>query len=84
MITGRWRIPEEDRGMSRSESPAARSITGTCSRVGLAGGAGLLLSGCDKARCQSATASRKILFKGEDIQRGLQRALTRPRDALAR
>jgi DMSO/TMAO reductase YedYZ molybdopterin-dependent catalytic subunit len=43
-------------------------------------GAGALLTGCDKI-VQNGTA-RKILFMGEDINRGLQRALT-DRDALA-
>ena len=46
----------------------------------LAGGAGLLLAGCD--RVVQIPAARKILFAGEDMQRGLQRALM-DRDALA-
>ena len=44
------------------------------------GGAGLLLSGCDRVIAQPQV--RDIIFKGEDIQRGLQRALMN-RDALA-
>ena len=47
---------------------------------GLAGGAGLLLAGCDKV--VQVPAARRILFAGEDIHRGLQRALT-DRGALA-
>jgi len=47
---------------------------------GIASGAGLLLGGCDRA-VQSALP-RKILFAGEDMQRGLQRALM-DRGALA-
>ena len=47
---------------------------------GIAGGAGLLLGGCDRA-VQSALP-RKILFAGETMQMGLQRALM-DRDALA-
>ena len=47
---------------------------------GLLGGGGLLLAGCDKV-AQIPTA-RRILFAGEDIQRGLQRALL-DRGALA-
>jgi DMSO/TMAO reductase YedYZ molybdopterin-dependent catalytic subunit len=43
-------------------------------------GAGALLTGCDKI-VENGTA-RKILFMGEDMNRGLQRALT-DRDALA-
>lgn len=43
-------------------------------------GAGTLLSGCD--RVIQVPAARKILFAGEDMQRGLQRALT-DRGALA-
>jgi len=46
----------------------------------LAGGAGLLLAGCD--RVVQIPAARKILFAGEDMQRGLQRALM-DREALA-
>ena len=46
----------------------------------LAGGAGLLLAGCD--RMVQIPAARKILFAGEDMQRGLQRALM-DRGALA-
>lgn len=46
----------------------------------LAGGAGLLLAGCD--RVVQIPAARKILFAGEDMQRGLQRALM-DRGALA-
>ena len=34
---------------------------------GLAGGAGLILSGCD--RVVQIPAARKILFAGEDMQR---------------
>jgi len=44
------------------------------------GGAGLLLSGCDRVIAQPQV--RDIIFKGEDMQRGLQRALMN-RDALA-
>jgi DMSO/TMAO reductase YedYZ molybdopterin-dependent catalytic subunit len=44
-------------------------------------GAGLLLSGCDKLADQPGF--RKILFAGEDMNRGLQRALS-DRGALAR
>jgi DMSO/TMAO reductase YedYZ molybdopterin-dependent catalytic subunit len=44
-------------------------------------GAGALLSGCD--RLAQNEQFRTILFKGEDMHRGLQRALTN-RDALAR
>lgn len=40
----------------------------------LTGGAGLLLAGCDRV-VQNPTA-RRILFAGEDMQRGLQRALS--------
>ncbi|MET4898077.1 molybdopterin-dependent oxidoreductase [Sphingomonadaceae bacterium jetA1] len=47
---------------------------------GLTGGAGLLLSGCDRIARQPT--ARKILFAGEDMQKGLQRALT-DRGALA-
>jgi len=46
----------------------------------LAGGAGLLLAGCD--RVVQIPAARRILFAGEDMQRGLQRALM-DRGALA-
>ncbi|WP_267396294.1 MULTISPECIES: molybdopterin-dependent oxidoreductase [unclassified Sphingomonas] len=46
----------------------------------LVGGAGLLLAGCD--RVVQIPAARSILFKGEDMQRGLQRALM-DRGALA-
>ncbi|WP_342658230.1 molybdopterin-dependent oxidoreductase [Sphingomonas sp. NY01] len=46
----------------------------------LTGGAGLLLAGCDRV-VQIPTA-RRILFAGEDMQRGLQRALS-DRAALA-
>ncbi|WP_454278481.1 molybdopterin-dependent oxidoreductase [Sphingomonas sp. Marseille-Q8236] len=49
-------------------------------RTILTGGAGLLLAGCDKI-IEQPTA-RKILFAGEDMQKGLQRALTN-RGALA-
>jgi DMSO/TMAO reductase YedYZ molybdopterin-dependent catalytic subunit len=45
-----------------------------------AGGAGLVLAGCDRI-VQQPTA-RAILFKGEEMQRGLHRALT-DRNALA-
>ena len=44
-------------------------------------GAGTLLAGCDKVI--QVPAARRILFAGEDMQRGLQRALT-DRGALAR
>ncbi|UVO51424.1 molybdopterin-dependent oxidoreductase [Sphingomonas sp. SUN019] len=44
-------------------------------------GAGVLLSGCDKLAQNQQF--RTILFKGEDMHRGLQRALTN-REALAR
>jgi DMSO/TMAO reductase YedYZ molybdopterin-dependent catalytic subunit len=44
-------------------------------------GAGTLLAGCD--RVIQVPAARRILFSGEDIQRGLQRTLM-GRDALAR
>ncbi|MES2753334.1 MAG: molybdopterin-dependent oxidoreductase [Pseudomonadota bacterium] len=47
---------------------------------GATAGAGLLLTGCDRI-VQNETA-RAILFKGEDMHRGLQRALS-DRDALA-
>jgi DMSO/TMAO reductase YedYZ molybdopterin-dependent catalytic subunit len=47
---------------------------------GLAGGAGLMLAGCE--RVVQIPAARKILFAGEDMQRGLHRALT-DRAALA-
>ncbi len=47
---------------------------------GAALGAGALLSGCDKII--QHPAARKILFMGEDMNKGLQRALTN-RDALA-
>ncbi|MBB4616631.1 molybdopterin-dependent oxidoreductase [Sphingomonas abaci] len=47
---------------------------------GITGGAGLLLAGCD--RVVQIPAARKILFAGEDMQRGLQRALM-DRGALA-
>ncbi|WP_174292064.1 molybdopterin-dependent oxidoreductase [Sphingomonas bacterium] len=51
------------------------------SRRNLVGaGAGLLLAGCDKV--VQVPAARRILFAGEDIQRGLQRALS-DRGALA-
>ena len=46
----------------------------------LTGGAGLLLAGCDRIAAQPQ--ARAILFKGEDMHRALQRALT-DRDALA-
>ena len=49
-------------------------------RTLIAGGAGLLLAGCDKV--VQIPAARKILFAGEDMNRGLQRALSN-RDALA-
>ncbi|HEU4959213.1 MAG TPA: molybdopterin-dependent oxidoreductase [Sphingomonas sp.] len=44
-------------------------------------GAGALLTGCD--RVVQVPAARRVLFSGEDIQRGLQRALM-GRDSLAR
>ena len=47
---------------------------------GAAASAGVLLSGCDKVI--QHPAARKILFMGEDMNKGLQRALTN-RDALA-
>ncbi len=47
---------------------------------GLAGGAGLMLSGCDQVL--AIPAARKILFAGDDIHKGLQRAL-QDRHALA-
>ena len=47
---------------------------------GVIGGGGALLAGCD--RVASQPAARKILFLGEDMHRGLQRALM-DRDALA-
>lgn len=46
----------------------------------LVGGAGLLLAGCD--RVLQVPEARRILFMGEDMQRGLHRALT-DRAALA-
>lgn len=49
-------------------------------RAILTGGAGLLLAGCDKV--MQNPAARRILFTGEDINRGLHRALT-DRGALA-
>ena len=49
-------------------------------RTLLAGGAGLLLAGCDKVA--AIPQARKILFSGEDMHRGLQRALL-DRGALA-
>lgn len=49
-------------------------------RTLLTGGAGLLLAGCD--RVVQIPAARKILFAGEEMQRGLQRALM-DRGALA-
>ena len=52
----------------------------TLLRTGLAGGTGLLLAGCD--RVAADPTARAILFKGEDMHRGLQRALTN-RNALA-
>ncbi|GAA3255693.1 hypothetical protein GCM10020258_14330 [Sphingomonas yabuuchiae] len=42
-------------------------------RTILTGGAGLLLAGCD--RIIEQPTARKILFAGEDMQKGLQRAL---------
>ena len=47
---------------------------------GITGGAGLLLAGCDKVI--QNPAARSILFAGEDMHRGLQRALS-DRAALA-
>ncbi len=47
---------------------------------GAAASAGVLLAGCDKVI--QHPAARKILFMGEDMNKGLQRALTN-RDALA-
>jgi DMSO/TMAO reductase YedYZ molybdopterin-dependent catalytic subunit len=59
-------------------------MSGLVTRRGLitagALGAGSLLAGCDKVI--QVPAARRILFAGEDIQRGLQRSLT-SRDALA-
>ncbi|TPG41334.1 molybdopterin-binding protein [Sphingomonas koreensis] len=59
-------------------------MTGLLTRRGMmtgaALGAGTLLAGCDKAIQQPAI--RKIIFSGEDMQRGLQRALS-ARGALA-
>ena len=49
-------------------------------RALLTGGAGLLLAGCDKVA--AIPQARKILFAGEDMHRGLQRALM-DRGALA-
>ena len=49
-------------------------------RTLIAGSAGLLLAGCDKVIQQPV--ARKILFAGDDIHRGLQRALS-DRGALA-
>lgn len=49
-------------------------------RTLIAGGAGLLLAGCDKV--VQIPAARRILFAGEDMQRGLHRAL-QDRGALA-
>ena len=49
-------------------------------RTILTGGAGLLLAGCD--RIIEQPTARKILFAGEDMQKGLQRALM-DRGALA-
>ena len=49
-------------------------------RAVLTGGAGLLLAGCD--RVVQLPAARRILFAGEDMNRGLHRALT-DRSALA-
>ncbi|MFS0771968.1 molybdopterin-dependent oxidoreductase [Sphingomonas sp. 1P08PE] len=48
--------------------------------AGVAGGAGLILSGCD--RVVQVPAARRILFAGEEMQRGLHRALM-DRGALA-
>ena len=45
-------------------------------RALLTGGAGLLLAGCD--RVAQIPAARKILFAGEDMHYGLQRALQDP------
>ncbi len=47
---------------------------------GIAGGAGLLVAGCD--RVVETPATRRLLFAGEAMQMGLQRALV-DRDALA-
>jgi len=58
----------------------SRLITRRRMIAGGALGAGALLSGCDKVI--QVPAARKILFAGEDMQRGLQRALTN-RDARA-
>ena len=49
-------------------------------RALIASGAGLALAGCDRIIQQPAV--RTIVFKGEDMHRGLQRALSN-RDALA-
>jgi len=49
-------------------------------RAILSGGAGLLLAGCDKVIRNPA--ARRIVFAGEDLHRGLHRALT-DRGALA-
>jgi DMSO/TMAO reductase YedYZ molybdopterin-dependent catalytic subunit len=49
-------------------------------RTLISGGAGLLLAGCD--RVAAIPQARKILFAGEDMHRGLQRALM-DRGALA-
>ena len=49
-------------------------------RAALTAGAGLLLAGCDQV--VQIPAARRILFAGEDIHRGLQRALM-DRTALA-
>ena len=49
-------------------------------RTMLTGGAGLVLAGCDRVIQQPTV--RTIVFKGEDMHRGLQRALSN-RDALA-
>ncbi|MBB4154764.1 DMSO/TMAO reductase YedYZ molybdopterin-dependent catalytic subunit [Sphingomonas jinjuensis] len=49
-------------------------------RTLIAGGAGLMLAGCEKV--VQVPAARAILFAGEDMHRGLQRAL-QGRDALA-
>ena len=60
---------------------AAGEGAGVISRRALVGGAaGLLLAGCD--RVIQIPAARKILFAGEDMHRGLQRALS-DRGALA-
>jgi DMSO/TMAO reductase YedYZ molybdopterin-dependent catalytic subunit len=64
-----------DRSGGRSMILTRRALVG-----GAAIGAGALLAGCDKI-IQQPTA-RRILFMGEDMNRGLQRALTN-RDALA-